>query len=247
MAIRTAHAATPASTGPTSREFDVPTELSDAQFAGYAATLAALAKAGGGGPDQADARRELAAEVLRDVEELLVHEATLAAHRTWRQAGRALVALGHAELWPALFALTDEAAYAHPGEVVMAGGFLKSREVPIPEPPAGWPGKWGPPPQRAADDALRAGVELGARVALAVQILGEGYCPDHVLNLDLGPPGNPGDPTDALTGAAPAAWRAALDRAAQLSPAEFRDALAEFLRLTPAPQRAAAGRNGTTT
>jgi hypothetical protein len=247
MAIRTA-AAPPEPTGPTSREFDVPTELNDARFAGYAATLVALAEAGGTGRDQADARRELAAEVLRDMEELLVHEATLAARRTWRQAGRALVALGHAELWPALFALTDEAAYAHPGEVVMAEGFLKSWEVPVPEPPAGWPGKWAPPPQRAAgDDALRAGVELGARVALAVQILGEGYCPDHVLNLDLGPPGNPGDPTDALTGAAPAAWRAALDRAARLSPAEFRDALAEFLRLTPAPQRAAAGQNGAAT
>lgn len=238
------------------REDDLPTELGGAQWQGYAATLAALAAAGGGGPDQDRARRELAGEVLQQAEELLIHETVLAANRAWRQAGRALVALGHAELWPALYALTGEAEFAHPGERWMADGFLQSTEGPVPDPPPGWPGRWLPDgtacaacaapasPASGADagqpagaDALRAGLELGAQVAVACLALGSDYHPDGVHRLemyDVYPDDTVDEAAAAVVDAACRAWEAALDRAAAVPVPQLREGLAAVGRLQAA-------------
>lgn len=251
----TLHKTTPASSL-AAWEYDLPTELGDAQWQGYAATLAALAAAGGGGPDQDRARRELAGEVLQQAEELLVHEATLAANRVWRQTGRALVALGHPELWTALYALyvAEEGPppdpRTNPDFADEAAEFLESQEAPVPDPPPGWPGRWLPdgasgaapaPPASGANqcpqpgaDALRAGLALGAQVAVACLALAHGHHPDGVHRLelyDVYPDDTRDEAAATVVNDACRAWEAALDTAAALPVPQLREGLAAVVRL----------------
>jgi len=59
----------------------------------------------------------------------------------WQELGRGLVALGYGGVWPALFALTG---YARDGTYTPGDEqrFLERDDLPVREPPAGWPWLW---------------------------------------------------------------------------------------------------------
>jgi len=195
--------------------------------------------------------RELAGEHRREADALLDELDRLTYARlieveevAWQELGRGLVRLGYGGLWPALFALTGygrDGGYT-PGDEQR---FLERDGLPVREPPAGWPWLWlaprgpegdttgrnGTASDAPPDTALRTGVDLGVRAALAVRILAEDYCPDHVLGDELG---DPEGPDAAVRGAGLAAWRAALDRAAALPPRLLVDALGSFRYLQQA-------------
>jgi hypothetical protein len=221
-----------------------------AQWLGYQATLVGLAEAGAPTDAARRRRRDAARAVLQEVDDLLTLAMTEAQQRMRQQLGRALTALGHGRLWPALYALTD---YGPAGEVTAgdAEAFLAEDydDVPVPAPPADWPGRWMSPPGSTptGDDALiRGGLFLGAMVAFSAHSLGLGQARVPAPRVDLG------DPEDDPMADAVEAWERALRRAAALPGESLRYGLAEFLRLErqdrewapPAPDVAESGRSG---
>jgi hypothetical protein len=209
--------------------------VDEAQWQGYQATLLALAEAGSAAG--ASRRRELAADVLQHVDDLFCAQQSDAERRVWRQVGRALRALGHGALWPALYALSDDGRHGCL-ETGDADALLDDPQgpVPVPDPPAGWPGALAPvvEPGATREEALRAGVDLAALVALCVRGVGDIYCPTGVEDREWYAVHEDGtvDEAERVFGAAHEAWNRALDEAAArpVSEALLED-LARFVAL----------------